>query len=254
MEKSDRGYHDFVIMGNTEKGLSNSMLKTVEAIIDEDGNVRLLETVQLAEARRALVTILEEPAFSRTTTVHTSEPEPNITDWNAQYNPIKTIGRGGMGETFLAEDRHTGKIVCVKTLISNVDTRSLQQECRALAKLNHPSIVRLLNFETGSRTPYLVMEFVKGPTLADFMKRNGVIIEPVATGLALRLFEALAYAHQEEVIHCDLKPNNIILIREGLELVPKILDFRSCRCGQARRSGCRYGRRSNCWNTRLYGS
>jgi hypothetical protein len=200
------------------------MLRTVKAVIDQQGNVRLLEAVTLSEARQALVTILEEAA-SLSTTVTPPASEPRAADWRAHYQPIRRLGRGGMGETYLAVDCLTGKAVCVKSLLPTIDPRSLLQECRALAKVQHPYIVRLVNFDTREDSPYLIMEFVQGPTLADYFRSQRGLIEPVVLDLGKRLFEAVAYAHKHEVLHCDLKPSNILLERKGDELLPRIVDF-----------------------------
>jgi hypothetical protein len=132
------------------------MVRTVKAVIDPQGNVRLLEALTLPEARQALVTILDE-APPLPTTGPGPAPESRPADWRAHYHPIRRIGQGGMGETYLAVEILTGKAVCVKSLLPTIDQRSLLQECRALAKLHHPAIVRLLNFDTQRDSPYLIV-------------------------------------------------------------------------------------------------
>jgi serine/threonine protein kinase len=203
------------------------MLRSVEAIIDEAGNVRLLDDVQLEGPRRAIVTILDEPPI--TVTIHPSRPEDSfqtVAHWGTSYDSLRLLGRGGMGETFLARDKQSGSLVCVKQLLPEVDPRSLLQECRALARLTHPNIVRLLHFDTLSAFPFLVLEYVEGPTLSTYMRHHRIIAEPVVVRLAIGIFEAIAYAHESEILHCDLKPGNILLSASpGEEPQPKVLDF-----------------------------
>ncbi len=199
-------------------------LRTLRAVIDAHGQVQLLEPITLPGSRQALVTILdEEPAPLAPPTAPTPASQPG--DWRALYHPVHLIGRGGMGETHLALDRATGKPVCVKALLPTINSRALLQECRALAKLDHPHLVRLLNFDTQAEAPYLVVEFVQGVTLADYLRHQGALTEPVVIDLGLRLFDALAYAHEREVLHCDLKPGNILLEHNGAELLPRVVDF-----------------------------
>jgi serine/threonine protein kinase len=203
---------------------SVSMLRTVKAVIDQQGNVRLLEPLTLPEPRHALVTILEEtPAIPPT--VSQPSPQTRVGDWRTHYRPVRRIGQGGMGETYLAVDVLTGKAVCVKSLLPTIDPRALLQECRALAKLQHPCIVKVLNFDTQQDSPYLVVEFVQGLTLADYYRSQQALLEPVVVDLGKHLFDAVAYAHEHDVLHCDLKPSNILLTRQGTTLLPRIVDF-----------------------------
>ncbi|HYT92480.1 MAG TPA: serine/threonine-protein kinase [Gemmataceae bacterium] len=199
------------------------MLRTLRAEIDQNGNVRLLEPITLPGQCQALVTLLEDEAVTLPPTLPGILTE--VDGWRALYHPVRVIGRGGMGETHLAIDRATGKVVCVKVLLPAVNVRALLQECRALAKLHHPHIVRLLNFDTSGTAPYLVVEFVQGVNLADYLRRQGALTEPVVVALGVALFDALAYAHERDVLHRDLKPSNVLLEHNGAELLPRIVDF-----------------------------
>ena len=122
------------------------MALTVEAVIDEQGHVRVLTPVALPIARRAIVTILDEPDLAAP--AREQPIDETIVPWTAKYEPFRLIGEGGMGRVHLARDRHTGAFVCVKELRGNVRPSSLQQECRAMARLTHPSILRLVSFDT----------------------------------------------------------------------------------------------------------
>lgn len=200
------------------------MIRTVKAIIDESGNVRLLEKVELSEQRQALVTILEG-LVPNDTTVLDSNPARQAGNWKTLYHSLRLIGRGGMGETYLALDSRKQELVCVKCLHPSIDTRALLQECRALAKLSHPHIVKLVNFDTQGDSPYLVLEYVQGPTLADLLRQQRFLTEPVVVELGKQLFGAISHAHTLDILHCDLKPGNILLEGNSLQLQSKIVDF-----------------------------
>jgi len=196
---------------------------TVDAVVDEHGNVRILSPVALPAARRAILTILDEPARV--------EPTPgaavgdSIVPWGARYEPIRVIGEGGMGRVHLARDRMTGVTVCVKELRGHTRASALQQECRALARLNHPSILRLLNFETRGDDPYLVTEYGRGVPMRRLVEALLLAQEPLAVHVLERLFDAVAFAHGHDVIHRDLKPDNVLVEELDGTVLPKILDF-----------------------------
>src|SRR5437762_11953044 len=116
------------------------MPRSVEAVVDERGSVRLLEPVRMTGARRAFVTILDEAPHEDAIETRPSEPKA----WAATYEPVRVIAAGAMGRVHLARHRQTGALVCVKELLADVDRAALQQECRALARLRHPCIIRLI--------------------------------------------------------------------------------------------------------------
>src|SRR2546422_5942922 len=131
-----------------------------------------------------------------------------------------------MGRTLKVQDRNTGRVLCLKEIKPEIDKRNLVQECRALARLTHPRLVRLLNFDSDAENPYLIMEYVDGVTLADYLHDHGRLPERSVIRLAEQLFEAIAYAHSQELIHRDLKPGNIMLKTPAEDLAPVILDLR----------------------------
>jgi hypothetical protein len=198
------------------------MPRSVEAVISENGEVRLLEPVSVPAARRALVTILDEPPSDPSTREHSgSDPM----SWTALYEPVRVLASGGMGRVHLARNRETAALVCVKELLADVDRAALQQECRALARLRHPSVVRLINFEARGERPYLVMEFAPGRPLSRTLAAGVLAQEPLAAVVAGQLFAAVASAHSEAVIHRDLKPENVLAEEFEGVLRVKILDF-----------------------------
>jgi serine/threonine protein kinase/Tfp pilus assembly protein PilF len=142
----------------------------------------------------------------------------------SHYRIVAKIGQGGMGEVFLAHDEHLGHNVALKVLPFGTNERSrhlFRKEAHALSKLNHPNIVTVLDFDTQETLDFLVMEYVPGQAL-DERVREGALPEKVVLDIGLQLAEGLAAAHQQGVIHRDLKPGNLRLTNDGRL---KILDF-----------------------------
>src|SRR5215471_20604989 len=144
-----------------------------------------------------------------------------------QYRIRGLLGRGGMGEVYLARDGKLGRDVAVKTLpreFSDDPERleRLRQEARVLASLNHPNIAIIHGLEDSGGVSFLVLELVEGETLAERVKRSG----PLSINDALRIMgqvaEALDEAHIKGVAHRDIKPANIKVSSGGRV---KILDF-----------------------------
>ncbi|MGZ5021048.1 MAG: protein kinase domain-containing protein [Chthoniobacterales bacterium] len=144
------------------------------------------------------------------------------------YELVRELGRGGMGTVWLARraDQHFEKLVAIKLLKRGTDTDEVlsrfQAERQILARLDHPNIARLLDAgTTDDGLPYFVMEYVDGARLTDFVRE-----EKLSLGERLRLFlkicGAVQFAHQNLVVHRDLKPGNILVTPE---CEPKLLDF-----------------------------
>lgn len=144
------------------------------------------------------------------------------------YVLIRKIGEGGMGQVFLARNEALGTYVAIKSLhprfASNPVLRQrFRNEARLLSSLNHPNIVRFLNYVENDSGVFLIMEYVEGQTLEDFiMRRNGLIIEERALPMATRILDAFSYAHSRGIVHRDIKPSNILISNDG-EI--KVLDF-----------------------------
>jgi serine/threonine-protein kinase len=199
------------------------MAMTVEAILYPDGTIRLNEPITLDGPMRVVVEILDSaPTIMESTLTETPQ---HVVVKTCRYRILKQLGRGGMSETYQAEDTNSGALVCIKRLHSLENQRSLMQECRALARLSHPYIVRLLDFDTISENPYLVTEYVEGTPLGALVRRIGALPQEAALQLCLRVFKTIAYAHSQDVIHRDLKPSNMIIASPEQDLIPRILDF-----------------------------
>lgn len=131
-----------------------------------------------------------------------------------RYVLTEVIGRGGMAEVYRAEDRVLRRPVAVKMMRdASADARERARfaaEARTLARLSHPGLVPVLDAGTSEERPYLVMELVEGPNLADCCR--GVAIEPSrVAAIGAELASALAYVHAARVVHRDVKPSNVLL-------------------------------------------
>jgi tetratricopeptide (TPR) repeat protein len=151
---------------------------------------------------------------------------PNITRIG-KYDIVDVLGRGGMGQVYRAFDRYLGREVAIKTLTENFsgDAEMLERFNREACRtgiLKHPNIVTVYDLGEHDGFPYIVMEYVAGEPLDKLIQSN----RPVPLAFKLKIIEqvcdALAYAHQNEIIHRDVKPANVIVQPDG---VVKLLDF-----------------------------
>ena len=152
-----------------------------------------------------------------------------------RYEIIEELGRGAMGSVFKARDPAVGRTVALKTIHSmalaggqSEEYRArFSREARASGVLAHPGIVPVFDVGEDQGTPFLVMEFVEGRTLADALKKRERFTLERVCDIGQQIGEALGYAHRQGVIHRDIKPANILLTsREvyGSER-PRITDF-----------------------------
>jgi serine/threonine protein kinase/tetratricopeptide (TPR) repeat protein len=149
-----------------------------------------------------------------------------IGDTLDHYRLVEKIGSGGMGEVYRAHDEHLDRDVALKVLLAgtlaNEPARKLfRKEALAIAKLNHPNIATVHEFNCQNGVDFLAMELIRGKSLREILK-EGPLQEKEIRRLGLQLAEALASAHEHGVVHRDLKPANMMITREGRL---KILDF-----------------------------
>jgi serine/threonine protein kinase len=142
-----------------------------------------------------------------------------------RYQPLSLVGKGGMGEVYCAVDTRLNRLVAVKVLpeyvCSNREwSERLEQEAQVVAALNHPHICTLYDIGHDAGMKYLVFEYLVGELLSERLAR-GALHLPVVLRYAIEMADALATIHQQGIIHCDLKPQNIMLTKSGL----KLLDF-----------------------------
>ena len=146
----------------------------------------------------------------------------------SRYRIIKQLGQGGMGSVWLAEDTQLdNKQFAIKMLpsilVSNKRAyRQLKDEALVAMKLTHSNIVTLRAFEENNGNPFLVMDYIDGQTLDDYLAEKGKLSEDETIKLLKPVAAALDYAHGEGVVHRDVKPANIMIRKDGH---PYILDF-----------------------------
>ncbi len=132
----------------------------------------------------------------------------------SQYHIVEKIGSGGMGDIYLAEDLQLSRRVALKFLPTNLlqDTNAVarfRREARAAAQLSHPNIVTIHQVSEHEGRPYIVMEYVEGPTLRELANRNRLSLGHILE-IAIQLLEGLKVAHAAGIIHRDIKPANIL--------------------------------------------
>ena len=141
-----------------------------------------------------------------------------------KYRVKGELGRGGMGAVFLAEQPGLGREVAIKELIQSADPVSLRrflQEAQVMARTSHPNLVQVHDMELQGNVNYLVMEFIRGRSLRDWM--NGTQIPPPQVFAVMHgVLQALDYAHRHSIVHRDMKPENVLISDEGMV---KVADF-----------------------------
>jgi serine/threonine-protein kinase len=144
-----------------------------------------------------------------------------------KYKVLSTIGSGGFGTVYLAEDTWIDKKVALKVPHKqSVDFGELLREPRLLASLNHPNIVAILTAEKQENVFFIVMEFVPGETLETIIGREGALDLPRALDYTCQICNAVDHAHRHGVLHRDLRPSNVIVTAGGLL---KVADFGTSR-------------------------
>lgn len=150
---------------------------------------------------------------------------------SGRYAILDSIGRGGMGNVFRAKHLDLDKLVAVKVLHSQLVMDELviqrfKHEMKAMSLLSHPNLIAIYDCGTTPEcTPYLVMEYLEGETLAQLLKENERLSPSHAKQLFLQIADALAFAHSKGVIHRDLKPSNIVITRVRDREVVKVVDL-----------------------------
>ena len=150
-----------------------------------------------------------------------------------KYEILEVIGRGGMGVVYKATDPEIGRLVGIKMMTSAIINdpdllKRFYREAQASGRLQHPNIITIYDLGVHDGTPYLVMEFLEGENLDLTIKvRRPMSIED-KLGIGIQLCNGLAYAHERNIVHRDIKPGNVMLLKDG---TVKIVDFGIARAG-----------------------
>jgi tetratricopeptide (TPR) repeat protein/tRNA A-37 threonylcarbamoyl transferase component Bud32/TolB-like protein len=142
------------------------------------------------------------------------------------YRILEKLGEGGMGVVYRALDENLQREVALKVLrVDHHDDGTgrtrMRREALALAQLNHPNIATVYNFESDGDTDFVVLEYVSGESLAHLIRQKPLGMSRLL-GLGAEIADAVEKAHSNGIIHCDLKPSNIVLTEDGHA---KVLDF-----------------------------
>ncbi len=144
-----------------------------------------------------------------------------------KYRILSTIGSGGFGTVYLAEDTWIDKKVALKVPHKQgVDFGELLREPRLLASLNHPNIVTIMTAEKQENVFFIVMEFVPGETLEAVITRDGALDVTLALDYTCQICNAVDHAHRQGVLHRDLRPSNVLVSESGML---KVADFGTSR-------------------------
>jgi hypothetical protein len=156
-----------------------------------------------------------------------------------RYKVLRELGRGGMGVVLEVENVLIGKQFALKLLDLQEDSSAavprFQREAKLLSGLVHPNIVRALDIGLLDETvPYVLMELISGVTLSQHLKQAGPMSEKAVIEKFVPILEGLQYAHQNGVVHRDIKPGNIMFMESGTGVqVSKILDFGVAACTES---------------------
>jgi eukaryotic-like serine/threonine-protein kinase len=156
-----------------------------------------------------------------------SPPAPQLIGRElANYRIISLLGRGGMGEVYLAEDKRLRRKIALKLLPSDFTNnaervRRFEREASAASATNHPNILTIHEIGEAQGAHYIVSEFVEGQTLRALIER-GRLGHSEAMAIAEQVADALSVAHEAGIIHRDIKPENVMVRPDGLV---KVLDF-----------------------------
>jgi hypothetical protein len=194
------------------------------ALLDRDELKRMrrrLPDIARFDDAKATVTLLAADDTAKDSPASADDPPPHVGGMLGKYLLTEWVGQGATGSVFRALHPSLHIPVAIKVLNPDGGTdererlNRLKAEARLLARLNHPNVVRVYDFEAHPRYPFLVLEHVNGPTLAELIEQSGRIQADRVIRIVRQLAEGLAAAHELGVVHRDIKPANVLLTRGG---------------------------------------
>jgi predicted Ser/Thr protein kinase len=146
-----------------------------------------------------------------------------------KFEILRTLGRGAMGEVFLARDPSIGRELAIKTILPGLGTAAdlkqrFEREAKAAGTLAHPNIVTVYEYGDDQGVLFLAMEYVNGEDLHELLSRKALEPSEILEVIA-QVCEGLHHAHKHGVIHRDVKPSNVMVTREDGEIQAKVMDF-----------------------------
>ena len=152
-----------------------------------------------------------------------------------RYEVVRTLGSGGMADVYLANDQLLGRPVALKMLSSRYAhdaqfVERFRREASSAAGLNHPNIVQIYDRGEAEGTYYIAMEYLEGRSLKEIILKYAPLSPDLLVSVSVQILEALRFAHRRDVIHRDIKPQNIIIDGDGRV---KVTDFGIARAGSA---------------------
>jgi predicted Ser/Thr protein kinase len=162
---------------------------------------------------------------------------------DGRFRVTRTLGQGGMGIVYAAEQVSLGRTVALKVLRGDLPltagfSERFRREALLLSSVEHPAVVRVIDYGAHGLSPVLVMEFVEGETLAEVLRRDGALAVERVERLLAQLAQGLAAIHAKGIVHRDLKPENVVLTRapDGTEQA-RLLDFGIARLASPEEEG-----------------
>jgi len=134
------------------------------------------------------------------------------------YRLVRLLGRGGFAEVYLGQHLNLGRLAAIKVLhayLSEKEIKAFQQEAQIIATLEHPRIVRVFDFDVQDGVPFLVMDYLPNGTLRQRHGRGERVPLPIVVSYVKQVAEALQYAHDQRLIHRDIKPGNMLIGRHN---------------------------------------
>lgn len=185
-----------------------------------------LEVLSLLSAAERADSFMEEPVMTLGLMVLNTDQESLAGQAVGRYQLLELLGRGGMGEVYLAHDPRLNRRVALKLLPAGITderarVRRFEQEARAASAISHPNVAHIYEIGEEFERRYIAMEYVRGRTLRQVLQ-TGPLGGCEALDIAIQTATALAAAHEAGVLHRDVKPENIMLHDDGYV---KVLDF-----------------------------